>query len=199
MFPRWDKTYSMNHMKIDIQHRKLFELAAKIEYMFDRPIVKKDLKRVLVELFYYMRDHFKDEEEYMRLIGYPDLPVHEKSHKEIIRSMIHLIKNIKTTNDLKEKLYVIVKKWLLEHLLYEDMKIEVFRKSLEGGGDLDFGDSMQESNDAEMYFYVCDCRGQIHDIPLEVHKEIQSHTNRIRCKKCKKLLRFYKKESLVVV
>lgn len=198
MFPKWDKTYSMNHMKIDIQHKKLFELAAKIEYMFDRPIVKKDLKRVLIELFYYMRDHFKDEEEYMRLIGYPDTQTHEKSHKEIIRSMIHLIKNIKTTNDLKEKLYVIVKKWLLEHLLYDDMKIEVYRKSLENN-DLDFRESKHMDSEVEMYFYVCDCKGQIHDIPLEVHREIQNHTNKIRCKKCKKLLQFYKKESLIVV
>lgn len=36
--------------------------------------------------------------------------------------MSYLIQNIKTTNDLKEKLYTVSKKWLLEHILYKDIK-----------------------------------------------------------------------------
>ncbi|EHN6902193.1 hypothetical protein KJK83_000849 [Campylobacter jejuni] len=41
--------------------------------------------------------------------------------------MIKIIKNAKTTNDLKEKLYIVSRKWLLEHILYEDMKVERYR------------------------------------------------------------------------
>lgn len=43
--------------------------------------------------------------------------------------MSYLIQNIKTTNDLKENLYTVSKKWLLEHILYEDMKVEQYRSS----------------------------------------------------------------------
>lgn len=43
--------------------------------------------------------------------------------------MSYLIQNIKTTNDLKEKLYTVSKKWLLEHILYKDVKVEQYRRS----------------------------------------------------------------------
>lgn len=48
-----------------------------------------------------MKDHFNDEEKYMQMIGYLNLNEHRKIHKKIIQSMINLIKNIKSTNDLK--------------------------------------------------------------------------------------------------
>lgn len=50
-----------------------------------------------------MKEHFHDEENYMNEIKYPYLNEHKTMHKVIIRNMSHLIKNIKTTNDLKEK------------------------------------------------------------------------------------------------
>ena len=62
----------------------------------------------------------------MESINYPELEPHRKIHKEIIKSMVHLIGSIKTTNDLKERLYLISKQWLLEHILFEDMKISEF-------------------------------------------------------------------------
>lgn len=56
-----------------------------------------------------MKYHFDDEEKYMQFIRYPDFERHRQIHKEIIQSMIKIIQNIKTTNDLKEKLYIMVK------------------------------------------------------------------------------------------
>ncbi len=40
MFPKWDDNYSVHNAKIDEQHKKLFELAGKVEFMFDRPCIK---------------------------------------------------------------------------------------------------------------------------------------------------------------
>ncbi|MCW1355605.1 hypothetical protein OLQ17_05000 [Campylobacter jejuni] len=45
----------------------------------------------------------------MIFIRYPDFERHRRIHKEIIQSMVEIIQNIKTTNDLKEKLYTMVK------------------------------------------------------------------------------------------
>ncbi|EDA5033099.1 bacteriohemerythrin, partial [Campylobacter jejuni] len=129
MLPKWDKTFSVHNAKIDEQHKKLFELAGKVEYLIDKPVYKDEIKNLLAEFFNYMKDHFYEEERYMELIKYPDIETHKKIHKHIIQSMIELIKNIKSTNDLKEKLYLAVKKWLLEHILYEDMKVEQYRRS----------------------------------------------------------------------
>ncbi|EDJ1536306.1 TPA_asm: chemotaxis protein [Campylobacter jejuni] len=65
---------------IDIQHQKLFELAGKVEFMFDKPVYKDDVKALLAEFFNYMKDHFNDEEKYMKLIRYPDLEEHKRNH-----------------------------------------------------------------------------------------------------------------------
>ena len=65
MFPKWDDNYSVHNAKIDEQHKKLFELAGKVEFMFDRPVYKDDIKALLADFFNYMKDHFNDEEKYM--------------------------------------------------------------------------------------------------------------------------------------
>lgn len=57
-----------------------------------------------------MKEHFHDEEEFMQEIQYPRLYEHKQMHKNIIHEMFQLIQNIKSTNDLKEKLYSIMSK-----------------------------------------------------------------------------------------
>lgn len=69
MLPRWDNSYSVHNAKIDEQHKKLFELAAKVEVVSDRSVSKNEVKELLAEFFNYMKDHFNDEEKYMQLIG----------------------------------------------------------------------------------------------------------------------------------
>lgn len=78
MLPKWDKTFSVHNAKIDEQHKKLFELAGKVEYLIDKPVYKDDVKALLAEFFNYMKDHFYEEERYMELIKYPDIETHKK-------------------------------------------------------------------------------------------------------------------------
>ncbi|EOI1580164.1 bacteriohemerythrin [Campylobacter jejuni] len=199
MLPKWDKTFSVHNAKIDEQHKKLFELAGKVEYLIDKPVYKDDVKALLAEFFNYMKDHFNDEEKYMKLIGYPDLEEHKRIHKEIIQSMIDLIKNIKSTNDLKEKLYTVSKKWLLEHILYEDMKVEQYRRSSlasEDDGEVSFEEVKEEKDDENaVYLYTCECVGQMHDVPFGIHEKIKLQGKKFKCKKCKEAIQFYKKYS----
>lgn len=198
MLPKWDKTFSVHNAKIDEQHKKLFELAGKVEYLIDKPVYKDEIKNLLAEFFNYMKDHFYEEERYMELIKYPDIETHKKIHKHIIQSMIELIKNIKSTNDLKEKLYLAVKKWLLEHILYEDMKVEQYRRSSLASED-DKEVSFEEEGDEELenavYLYICKCSGAIHDVPFGIHEKIQLKGVKFKCKKCKEAIQFYKKYS----
>ncbi|EOI8374569.1 bacteriohemerythrin [Campylobacter jejuni] len=195
MLPKWDKTFSVHNAKIDEQHKKLFELAGKVEYLIDKPVYKDDVKALLAEFFNYMKDHFNDEEKYMKLIGYPDLEEHKRIHKEIIQSMIDLIKNIKSTNDLKEKLYTVSKKWLLEHILYEDMKVEQYRRSSlasEDDGEVSFEEEGDEELENAVYLYICKCSGAIHDVPFGIHEKIKLQGKKFKCKKCREALEFYK-------
>ncbi|EDA4594580.1 hemerythrin family non-heme iron protein, partial [Campylobacter coli] len=44
-----------------------------------------------------------------------------------------------------------------------------------------------------IYFYACECIGQIHDVPSGIHKKIQNEGAKFKCKKCKFPLEFFKK------
>ncbi|EJF0798898.1 bacteriohemerythrin [Campylobacter upsaliensis] len=199
MLPKWDDSFSVHNAKIDKQHKKLFELAAKVEMVSDKAVSKNDVKDLLAEFFNYMKDHFNDEEKYMHLINYPELEAHRKIHKEIIQTMINLIKDIKSTNDLKEKLYIVAKKWLLEHILYEDMKVQKWRSagiSDDGGGEVSFELSEDEDADkGQIYLYICDCAGKIHDVPYAIHQKMELQGKKFICKNCKQAIRFHKIQS----
>ncbi|EOI0502993.1 bacteriohemerythrin [Campylobacter coli] len=198
MLPKWDSSFSVHNAKIDEQHKKLFELAAKVEIVSDKSVSKNEIKELLAEFFNYMKDHFNDEEKYMQLIAYPALEEHRKIHKEIIQTMINLIKDIKSTNDLKEKLYIIAKKWLLEHILYEDMKVEKWRSSslaTDEGKDVSFEAADDDYDKPQFYLYKCNCPGKIHDVPYGIHQKIELQGNKFTCKTCKQAIVFFQKHS----
>lgn len=80
LIPTWNEKYSIHDTMIDIQHQKLFELASKVESAVYKFVKREELKEILTELFNYMKDHFNDEEKYMKLIGYPNLEEHKRNH-----------------------------------------------------------------------------------------------------------------------
>lgn len=47
LIPAWDEKYSINDEKIDAQHQKLFELAAKIENAVYKFVQRDELKEIL--------------------------------------------------------------------------------------------------------------------------------------------------------
>ncbi len=199
LIPTWNEKYSIHDTMIDIQHQKLFELADKVESAVYKFVKREELKEILTELFNYMKEHFNNEEQYMQEIHYPYLNEHKIMHKNIIRDMSYLIQNIKTTNDLKEKLYTIMSEWLLEHILYEDMKVEQYRRSSlasEDDGEVSFEEVKEEKDDENaVYLYTCECVGQMHDVPFGIHQKIQLKGVKFKCKKCKEAIQFYKKYS----
>lgn len=188
MLPKWCEKYSIHNATIDAQHKKLFELAANVEMMSDKPVHKGQVKFLLAEFFNYIKEHFSDEEAYMEKIGYPALKEHQKIHKSIISTMVVLIQNIKSTNDLKEKLNVIVSKWLLEHILQEDMKIEKwYQQHLKN-----IIVEERPIKEKETHFkYTCECVGKIHKVPQEIHLKIQSVNNscNYKCKICQQYIK----------
>ena len=122
MVPSWDDKYSIDSSDIDLQHQKLFDLTKKSFIYANKNISREEIRNIVVEFFEYMKEHLKDEQGYMDLIGYPYLKEHTMMHKDIIASMASLIKTFKNVNDLKENLSLIAEKWLVDHIFKEDAK-----------------------------------------------------------------------------
>ena len=126
MMSKWDEKYRLHVEKIDEQHKELFRLSAIVENL-DENTTKEDIKKLLNSFFIYMREHFRDEEEYMKKIGYPLLKQHHELHHEIINEFTILVKENHTIKSLKEKMQIATKKWLIDHILQNDLKIEKWR------------------------------------------------------------------------
>lgn len=187
--PEWDDQYSVHNGHIDKQHQQLFKLAKQAAILIHKQVDSNEIKAILMELFDYMKFHFRDEEAYMEKIGYPNLPAHREIHKDMIERVTDLIQNIKY--DFKQKLAIITRDWLVEHIMKEDMKIERWyeeyknSQSLEGGED---ADALAQAKIEIGHFYKCDCRESFRVLET-IHQKILSG-QAYHCKKCNAKISF---------
>lgn len=182
MLPEWDQKYSVNNEILDDQHQKLFKLAAKVEEMSDRAIYQTELKKIIADFFHYIKFHFNEEENYMQQINYPYFKEHKQMHKNITNSMIKLIKEVKTTNDLKEKLYTIVSSWLIEHIIQHDIMIEQWHKSIQNSNKN--SNTLEKENKTNFFLYHCTCEEKKHKVSYDIHLKIQYSKINFKCKEC---------------
>lgn len=192
MLPKWDDKFSVHNSHIDAQHKQLFKLAGQAYALANKQITIEEIKALLMGFFDYMKKHFRDEEIYMEAIGYPDLERHHQIHRKIVQDLAGLIQETKNADDLKEKLAIIAKDWLLTHILQEDMKIEQYRRQSYKNGQAEEESSFEQTPQAEeIYHYVCNCPGKVHDVPYLVHKKIKNGAS-FRCRSCKTAIVFQK-------
>lgn len=184
MLPDWSDEFSVHHEIIDQQHQTLFVLAHKAYRVANSPSSANEVKTILTEFFNYMKTHFKDEEQYMQIIGYPRLEAHKKIHRALIADMASMVKNIHSANEIKDKILVIARDWLLTHILQEDMLIEKYRKEqIESGATC-------EVKEVKYYYYTCGCPGKEHKLTESTHLFASRSSNPITCKGCHQQIRF---------
>lgn len=124
----WQERFSLHHEKIDLQHKELFRLAKHVSKLDEETTTKEDIASIFKEFFNYMKEHFTDEEAYMQSIGYPALAKHQELHQAIIHDVTSILKEKKNIIAMQESIKIIARKWLIEHILENDLKIEQWRK-----------------------------------------------------------------------
>ena len=127
---RWQDKYALGVVKIDEQHRKLFEIAGEIEALLnDEFITDKydDIVAILGELKDYTIQHFKDEEEFMLSNKFPMFLTHKMMHNDFVEKIesIDLSKVDNEQNLYLKEILNFVGEWLVEHILVEDAKYSI--------------------------------------------------------------------------
>lgn len=130
MLVEWDEKFSLHHALLDQQHQELFDLANAVQALNPETADKAELGRLFKEFFDYMAKHFKEEEAYMQSLDYPLYDKHKKFHESIIEGMTKILKEKKGIPELQKSMKMIAKKWLVEHILENDLKIEKWRQSI---------------------------------------------------------------------
>lgn len=74
---QWKDEYCLGNDLIDSEHKKLFEIASQI-FAIKNPQANSDkIKKLIHELYDYMRCHFKHEEEHMAEVLFEEIDQHK--------------------------------------------------------------------------------------------------------------------------
>lgn len=122
----WENSYSIGIKDIDRQHKKLFDLVNELYDLEENDNIKEQIRKILYAFHDYTIVHFKDEENYMASINFPDLENHKIIHQGIIDSLSNIIHTPASLSIVKSKMKVVAKRVLIEHIVNEDTKIKAY-------------------------------------------------------------------------
>lgn len=121
----WKDEYALGVNAMDDEHKVLIE---KINALADAMATNSDLKKPFADLASYTHYHFNEEEQFMRSIGYPELPGHHEIHVRLLNQVAQHGKRIDAGDVNPGELMNFLNDWLLKHILGVDMKYARFSR-----------------------------------------------------------------------
>jgi len=121
--------YSVRVPYIDNQHQKLVRIINDFYDTLKDTESNSSMFQILNDLLHYAELHFKDEEEIMQLVGYPEdkFLEHKEEHEKIIEQIYKLNDQLaqgdeKSTFSLEEFL----NNWIIKHILEVDKEYQPY-------------------------------------------------------------------------
>ncbi len=126
----WKEKYKLGIPAIDEQHKELFRRVLAFIETVRSPLACEQKRQMVTETLNFMKqyivEHFRAEEEYQRLIGYPDLIEHAKMHENMVKFVIEVEAqylqhgyNDQLIQQFSGKLLA----WLINHVAAQDQMI----------------------------------------------------------------------------
>ena len=127
---QWNDLYLIGNKLIDLQHKKLFEIADRLYMLLQQTSHSKtDLKDILDDLSDYVKYHFNCEESLMEEIHYPFIRSHKQQHQKITERITANIQDFENGIDIdSEQLYIFVSQWLIDHIMLIDKQVALYVK-----------------------------------------------------------------------
>lgn len=121
---KWDQHYDTGFKPIDNQHKSILRLINRV--VANRHRRKKILVSLLDELLCYIQYHFKSEENYMLMFGYPEHDTHMIEHAILMKDIIGIIEKYKKNLIGIKALADSLVKWAMPHILEVDKIVGKF-------------------------------------------------------------------------
>jgi hemerythrin len=125
MIIEWTADLVSGNKNIDNQHMKLFENTNKLYEAVDKG-EEDAITNILEYLEDYVIVHFRDEEKYMKKVGYEGYAKHKKIHEEFRIEVSKRIKDYKNTGydvDTIRSTQKFISQWLYNHVLKVDLQM----------------------------------------------------------------------------
>lgn len=127
---QWRKQMSVGNLIIDLDHRYLLSLINQVEYALRHPEEYDNLKMALEQLAEYAREHFAREEQLQLRIQHRAYMKHKMAHQSLLDRLDEISAEILSSEDpealktRREEIVPLLRDWLLDHVLKEDMKMK---------------------------------------------------------------------------
>lgn len=123
----WEPKYSVKIAQFDEQHQQLIEMINRLYDTLDTSDENAAANEVFVALAHYTQTHFTAEEKLFEKHGYPQYLEHKQLHDIFVEKMHQIIKEMLSGKRLSAmEVLTILKDWLTNHILKEDMKYSDF-------------------------------------------------------------------------
>ena len=128
---QWRAQMSVGNLIIDLDHRYLISLINQVEYALRHPEETENLRMALNQLSAYAREHFSREEQLQLRMQYGGYMQHKLAHQALLERLEVISSEILDENDPekltanREQITNLLREWLLDHVLKEDMRMKV--------------------------------------------------------------------------
>ncbi|GJQ57903.1 MAG: hemerythrin [Candidatus Scalindua sp. AMX11] len=126
----WNESFSVNIEEIDEQHKRWI---AMINDLHDSLLkdhtndINHTAVKTMESMKEYVRDHFIYEEDYMRVINYPDFVGHQNIHCKFYEQISKYYDDLKANKILlNTDIMKTLINWLKNHIIDEDSKYSIF-------------------------------------------------------------------------
>jgi hemerythrin len=81
---KWRKEFSVGIRELDNQHKKIIKILNQIFALHEKEKDEKELEKIISNLYEYIKDHFRKEEEYMLNHNYAGYDKQKQEHNQFI-------------------------------------------------------------------------------------------------------------------
>ena len=124
---QWDDSLSVNIVEIDKQHQKLIALINELGDAMSLGQGRTVVGKIISALLEYTETHFKAEERYFTVFGYPEATGHKKEHAKFIAKVSEFKERVeKGQLALSIDVMNFLSDWLRHHIKGVDKKYTAF-------------------------------------------------------------------------
>lgn len=129
----WKDKYELGVPLIDRQHKELFQRVEKFLKTLRSPVSWEEkvaeVNTTLGFMKNYVVEHFRDEEEYQKSIGYPGYQKHKQIHQDMVKYVMELSAEYERRGfdeQLMQQFGGKLLAWLINHVAAEDQRIATY-------------------------------------------------------------------------
>ena len=117
----WSDMFSVGIQEIDSQHKKLLDIANRLNDAMRSAQDRVVLAKILRDLLSYTESHFSFEERLMEKHAYVQTDQHKQEHHKLMQVVVDLQVRFDEGNaDLTGEMMLLLRDWLSRHIMSSD-------------------------------------------------------------------------------